>query len=229
MDIVMTPGATAAANTQAQVEAEALKTAEKNEEINAQGQQQQQQPKVESPQVELKLPDGPLSKADIDAVADEFIAQGKLSDKTYAVLEKRGLSRDLIDGYIEGVKAQTELMCSRVLAPVGGQEGYEKLIKWAAQNLSDEAKAEFDGIMTAMKSEADMTEAVKKLQRTYEQAVGKTPSSPLFGNEGNSGVTPFQSIEEMAEAMNDPRYTGIGGLRDPAYVKSVYDRASRMK
>jgi hypothetical protein len=227
---VMSPGGDAAAAAQAATEAAALKAAEANDAVNKAGE-------VKPPVTpEVPPPDKPpvvlpekLSKADVDLVADEFIKDGKLSTATYEALDKRGLSKDLIDGYIEGVKAQTELMCNRVLGAVGGLEKYTELVKWAQKSLSDEAKAEFDGVMSTMKSEADMTAAVKKLQKTYEQAVGKPPVAPISGNEAASSGDAFASIEAMAAAMADPRYSGIGGFRDPAYIKSVEDRTRRMK
>lgn len=210
-----------------EAETAALKLAEANDAVNKAG-EPESTTEVHPAEPPVVLPEK-LSKADVDMVADEFIRDGKLSDKTYEALDKRGLSKDLIDGYIEGVKAQTELMCNRVLTSVGGMENYTKLVKWAQGALSDEAKAEFDDVMSAMKSEAEMTAAVQKLQRTYEQTVGKPPVATISGNEAASPGDAFGSIEAMAAAMSDPRYSGIGGFKDPAYIKSVEDRARRMK
>jgi len=223
---VMNPGGEPSADTQAKAEAEALKTAATNDKVNEAGKAEAS--KEPPAPKDLVIPEK-LTKADIDNVAEEFLKEGKLSDKTYETLEQRGLPKDLIDGYIDGVKAQTELMCNRVLSTVGGMEKYTELVKWAQKNLSDESKAEFDGVMSTMKSEAEMTAMVKKLQRTYEQTVGKAPTAPIHGNEAASSEEAFASIEAMAAAMGDPRYSGVGGFRDPAYIKSVEDRARRMR
>ena len=67
----------------------------------------------------------------------EFAEKGELSEKSYKSLEKLGLNKDLVDGYIAGQKAIAEAEVKQVQSIVGGEENYKQLLDWSTKNLNE--------------------------------------------------------------------------------------------
>lgn len=64
---------------------------------------------------------------DFDALADEYYADGALSEKSYDQLEKAGYPKSVIDAYITGLEATAQQFIADVYQHAGGQEEYEKI------------------------------------------------------------------------------------------------------
>ena len=60
-------------------------------------------PKEEQPVESVE--EAPEEVQQLDKYYDEYIENNEFSDKSYEELERMGLSRDLVDGYIAGQKA----------------------------------------------------------------------------------------------------------------------------
>lgn len=156
--------------------------------------------------------------ADVLAKAtDEFDKGQKLSDDTYAALEKQGFSRDYVDAYIEGQTARAELYETKVFSEVGGKEVYGSMVKWAQANYTPAQVQAFDAAVTSGDL-AQATAAVQTLKGLYTAANGQPPARRI---EGAGPGTPnvdgyFASTAEMTRAMGDPKYA-----RDPAYRAEV--------
>lgn len=150
-----------------------------------------------------------------DEFSNEFSEKGALSDESYAKLEKAGLSRDVVDAYVEGQKAIAERTMSEVKAITGGDEGYTAMTQWAKSNLSAEEIELFNKQVAGTKSE--VTAAVSGLFSRYTLANGQQPKL----QHGNSGVvnTGYESREAMKKDMRDPRYN-----TDPAFRSQVIKR-----
>lgn len=155
----------------------------------------------------------------IAAFTAEYETTGQLSDGSYAALEAKGITRDMVNAYIEGQRVMAESQITDIKASVGGDEEYGKLIRWAAANLSDAEKRAYDNIL----STRDVTTiklAAAGLKSRYDAVMGKDPqvlvngSAPSGG--GNDGIGRFESMAQVVEAMKDPRYAD-----DPAYRARV--------
>lgn len=159
---------------------------------------------------------GTLTLDDIAPMSKEFAETGQISDKSYKVLEQRGIPRELVDAYVEGQRAVAEAQVNSVYSAVGGQESYEQMTTWAADNLPKEEIEAFDHIIETG-SQAAVQMAVRGLYARYSSSQG----SPrlLQGTGAQSGSAAFRSIAEVTAAMRDPRYKN-----DPAYRKDVEDR-----
>ena len=158
----------------------------------------------------------------LDGYYDEFSKNGSLSDKSYQSLEKNhGLSKQLVDGYIEGQKAIGDAHTQAVHDTVGGKDKYSDLIDWAGKNLSEQEQSAFNRIVDG----GSIDEAKFAVQGLMTRAgMVNNPKQPeLF--EGTSDVTPkdnFGSVAQVTDAMQDPRYE-----KDPAYRKQVIDKLAR--
>jgi hypothetical protein len=155
---------------------------------------------------------------DWDALNAEYAENGRLSDATYASLEKAGIPRSEVDTYIAGKQAQADAYDNAVFAAAGGADNYKALIEWAANNLSKDEKVAFNEAVTSGKA-AVAALAVEGLAARFAAKRGTPPGNLLNGGGSAKGVQPFKSQFEVTQAMRDPRYK-----TDPAYRQEVLDR-----
>jgi hypothetical protein len=148
----------------------------------------------------------------LDSFVSEFRTSGALSEESYGKLQNFGLSKQVVDAYIEGQKALADRQAEAVYAQVGGRDSYQQVIEWASSSLSADEQEAFNGIMASgdMKAAAF---AVKNLAVRFAAEGGQPVRI-----EGKAVATPagFRSKSEMVSAMRDPRYQ-----RDPAYRQEV--------
>ena len=155
----------------------------------------------------------------LDPFYDEFAQNGSLSDDSYEKLNETGLSRELVDSYIEGQMALADQSVSEIQNSVGGEQQYKSIIQWASENLADSEINTFNKQI----EEGTIDEAkfsIKALESRYKLANGVEPNL-VQGDKVGAGADTFRSVQQVVEAMNDPRYD-----TDPAYRDEV---ARRMK
>lgn len=157
---------------------------------------------------------------DFDALADEYYADGDLSEKSYEQLEKAGYPKSVINAYITGLEATAKQFVADVYQHAGGQEEYEKIAGFISKQNDGSAerfnalieKGDMSGIRLALDGFKARMHAANGY--TGRSILGR--SSNAGNNAGNMG---FANRGEMVKAMSDPRY-----LRDPSYTKEVQDK-----
>lgn len=166
--------------------------------------------------------DKALSERGLDMAkfSNEFAEKGELTPESYAELEKAGLTKDIVDQYIEGQKARATQYESSVKAEVGGDENYNQMVTWAKSNMSAEEISAFNNAV----SSGDVNQAklaVLGLSTRYSKANGSDPKRTIGG--GKAGAEDaFESTAQLTEAMKDPRYKS-----DPAYRNAVQNKLAR--
>jgi hypothetical protein len=102
----------------------------------------------------------------------------------------------------------------------GGDDGYQEMIAWASENLSQEAIQRYDNVIASGNYDA-IAFAVEALKSKYTEAMGV--EGQLFkGKPAASNKDVFRSQAEVVQAMSDPRYD-----RDPAYRNDVFAKLER--
>ena len=120
----------------------------------------------------------------------------------------------------EEQKVLTEEDVTQLKGLVGGEEGYQKVMAFANESLSDDEHAMFNYVIdTGDKISAYF--AVQNLFSRYKDAVG-TEGDLITGKPPSTSSNVFRSQAEMVEAMNDPRYND-----DPAYRRDIENKLSR--
>ena len=152
---------------------------------------------------------------------------GQLSEDMYGQLQKAGLSKQVVDNYLDGVRKEVGLQAdtaapylnetevNAVKAVAGGDEGYQSLMDWAGQNLTKEDAANYDQVL-ATGNKAAVTFAVKALMGQYEDANGRD-STIVTGKE--SATETYRSMAEVVRDMNKPEYTQDEAFRDDVIRK----------
>ena len=158
---------------------------------------------------------------DYATLATEFNKDGKLSDETYAALDKKGIPRSIVDSYIAGQQAIADQTRATFENRMGGKETFDRIYEWARNpaNFSDADRNAFNALLDAGTNEA-VGFAMDGLKAKYEAAMGSEPN--LLGGGAPAGADVFASRNEVVEAMSDRRYG-----RDPAYTDKVVAKIAR--
>ena len=152
---------------------------------------------------------------------------GTLDDTMYEQLNKAGLSKSVVDSYLEGVRQSTgfspetaapylnEADVNEVKTMAGGEDGYNNLMDWAGKNLDQEAAKDYDDVL-ATGNKSAVKFAVKALMGQYEDANGRD-SKLVTGKE--SAPETYRSMAEVVRDMNKAEYQTDEAFRDDVIRK----------
>lgn len=149
-----------------------------------------------------------------------YAETGELSEDQYAALEAANIDRETVDRYIRGQEAEAELLRTKVFSEVGGEDKFNVLADWAANNLTDAEKIKFNETMDAGDFES-VKGAVQLLEARYQKENGNEPKL-LNGENSAVSTDVFNSTAQLTAAMKDPRYA-----TDEAYRQEVAAKLAR--
>ena len=152
---------------------------------------------------------------------------GTLEAGDYEQLAEAGFNRDMVDAYLSGLQykqAQDTALSVKEVASIkeslGGEAEYNKMIEWAAANLSADEVEGFNQIINTQPM-ASVKMAITGLHARYSAVEGREPK--LIGGRAPKGSTDkFESTAQLVAAMSDPKYS-----TDPAYQRKVQEKLSR--
>ena len=160
---------------------------------------------------------------DPEDITNRFLETGNIDENDYELLGEAGFSRQIIDTYLDGVRAQGDVEeiarseQASIKQIAGGEQGYEQLKSWANENLPTADLDAFDSIVQTAPPAA-IKLAVQGLYSQYRNAMGIEPDL-VSGRPSSNGLAPFRSAAEVTTAMNDPRYG-----KDMTYTGTVQER-----
>ena len=152
---------------------------------------------------------------------------GTLSNQMYDQLNTAGLSKEVVDNYLAGVKgdlgientAQPSVLSESEIKDLkniaGGERGYDSLMEWAGENLTDSDAQNYDDVL-ATGNKASIQFAIKALMGQYEDSMGRD-SKIVTGKE--STTTNYRSMAEVFRDMNNPEYQTDDAFRDDVLRK----------
>ena len=161
-----------------------------------------------------------FEQSDIDPFAINKYYQennGTISEEHYKELESTGLTRNVIDSYLAGLKPKegTEQVAADPSFPeyedivgiAGGEDKYMEMLQWMDGNISKEELQEFDKIVDAEKRNIPkVTLAVQEMFTRYKNAMGVEPRLISGRTSSSPNTRVFRSNAEVVAAMRDPRY-----------------------
>ena len=164
----------------------------------------------------------------LNSASEEYYSnEGKLSEETMSKLAQMD-SKDLVEAYMQiqsqsqssQVEDFTEDQVADIQNFVGGEEQYNGLVGWAAENMPENFVQAFDNLINV--GDPDMVKlAVVGLQAAFQEANGYE-GRMLSGKPAQTQQDVFRSQAEVVAAMSDPRYD-----RDPAYRQDVFAKLDR--
>lgn len=150
---------------------------------------------------------------EFEKCAEEYEANGNLSEETYKKLAEAGYTKAVVDAYIAGVEAKATKITNTILEKVGGEAEYNKLAKF----IQAKGNAAVDAY-NALVDSGNLSALIMFLNGVKaEMTLTKgTANRTVLGGQGNNAVKGFETEADMVKAMTDPRYKS-----DPDYAKKV--------
>ena len=158
---------------------------------------------------------------DMDALGAKIAQNGDLDAADYEALQKQGITKDMVSTYVAGQQAIAEKLVTSMHNAVGGEDQFNTLLEWGAENLSREEVAAFNQTIDGG-SEAAIRMALEGLNSRYKAAGNDKPKLLGGRQAAAASVDVFRSQAEMTAAINDPRYA-----RDAAYRSDVIAKIGR--
>ena len=165
----------------------------------------------------------------IQEASEEYYAnEGQLSEETMEKFSGMSAS-DLVEAYMaiqentdpsESYPDLSDADMNTVYNSVGGEEQYNNLTAWAADNMADSALDAFNSIIDQGNPTAIQI-AVAGMKAEYDNQEGYE-GRMLTGKAAQNSRDGFRSQAEVVQAMSDPRYD-----KDPAYRQDLYDKLER--
>ena len=152
---------------------------------------------------------------------------GTLNEEMYGQLAKAGLSKDIVNNYLNGLRDQvgytpdtpepvlTAQEVGEIKGLAGGDSGYDALMEWAGQNLDKTAQDEYDAVLATANKTA-IKFAVTALMGQYEDSQGRD-SRIVTGKQ--SSTENYRSMAEVVRDMNKPEYQTDEAFRDDVIRK----------
>ena len=151
---------------------------------------------------------------------------GTLSDEMYDKLATAGLTRELVESYLKGVRGElgypestqpvlTESEIKDIKNLAGGDRGYDNLMEWAGENLDQQAIKDYDDVL-ATGNKSAVKFAVTALMGKYEDSQGRD-SKIVTGKE--SSTETYRSMAEVVRDMNKREYQTDEAFRDDVLRK----------
>lgn len=172
--------------------------------------------------------EGDTSSSILDALWEDA-QSGELSEATKQQLAKMNPAEVAAEylKYRQQVEANTapeadisDQQVAELRGIAGGDESYQEMIAWAAENLSPQDIQRYDNVIASGDYDA-ISFAVQALTSKYSEAMGV--EGQLFkGKPASNTRDVFRSQAEVVEAMSDARYD-----RDPAYRQDVFAKLER--
>lgn len=204
-----------------EVNVEALLKAQQDAEAELRKQQGEEPKEEQAETPENTATEGESQASVVEQAAAEYAKTGDVGAEMREALAKVGITAEMVDSHIQGVKAVESQLAEAAYAPFEGRENFDAALEWAAVNMTEDESAAYDVQLTST-NPAIVKQGAEALKRAYMDAnpdEGNTLRGD--GNTGHSGEY-FKSGAEMRAAMADPRYK-----TDPAFRESVAQKIAR--
>lgn len=139
---------------------------------------------------------------------------GALGEASLKTLSKRGVSPEVAQLALEGMKAKATSYTDALVAHVGGKEVYDNLMQWGSTNLAPEEISAFNKAMQSLDA------GVAKLALDSVKAKASAKNPELLTGKAATYV-PVQKFtqHEAVQAFQDPRM-----YRDAVYTNETISK-----
>ena len=220
---------------QEQLLAGKYKSVEELEKGYLEAQKQLGKPDKEEPEVSEEPAEESEDSSEPSAITDliteasaQFYESGELTPEMVDKFSSMD-SKELVEAYMSLQDANNKPQAAPDLSDVevktikdsvGGDDAYDQLTQWAANNLSEAQTNGFDKLVDS--GNAEMIQlALQGIKAQYDNAFG-SEGNTLQGKPPTNSRDVFRSQQEVVDAISDPRYD-----RDEAYRLDVLEKLER--
>jgi len=178
-----------------------------------------------APEMKIEKSEGlqDLTTAELSTLGEEWSRNGDLTEDSYAGLAKRGITKEVVDIFVQAQVQQADASRRQTLMDAGLDDNtWQSMSDWASRNWSEDQVNEWNELASSSSPLARKL-AVENLKQAYGGPGRGQDAMRLEGKSSTGAFTPFRSDAEMLEAMKDSRYD-----KDPAYREDVDRRVELM-
>lgn len=159
-------------------------------------------------------------KAAMAPYAATWAEKGTLSAEQYAELARMGQPRELVDTFFHGQAAIVRERVSTAQNRVGGPEAMKQMLIWAASNLSEGERAQYEAARTSA-DDARYNLIVDAINARWRAATGSVPGNVFVGSGvSGTGPAPYPNVDAYYKDIAKPEYN-----QDPAFRQACDARA----
>jgi hypothetical protein len=141
---------------------------------------------------------------------DHYNEHGEMTEEHYDKFAQNGLSREIVDSYVTGLRAKADAETTQLLGTIGGQDNFDKMSEWMGESLPETEVTAYNNVIDNGSNE-EVSVLLKGMYSRYQAATGA-------GNtqiKGSVSASPsgFRSRGEVMAAMDDPKYATDAAFR----------------
>ena len=158
---------------------------------------------------------GIIERAGVDneSVIHNFSSDGRLTDEQYQGFEKIGFGRTLVDEFLQGQLARTQVSANAQLQiqdqarqMAGGEVELNNLLAWAGQNYNEGQVQRFN---ERLGSPTEYQGAIKEVLYDYRQATATGFTKPLVtGQRMPNTSSGFSTVAELLKSIQQAQSEG---------------------
>lgn len=175
--------------------------------------------------VDKALEGGEIDEDTLEAIKQEYAAGEELSNKTYELLESKGYSRGFVNSFIQGQELLATAYADQIVRFVGGAENFTATYEFLENNnpamskMLDKALESLDVESVVAIFESTKAARGARYGKAPARSITQRASTAKPAAKASNAVAPFETIDDMMRAMDDPRYRN-----DERYRKHVEAR-----
>lgn len=182
-----------------------------------------EEPKEEAEEEKAAKEAAEAAGIDVASVEQHFLEHGEIPADTYEKAAKIGISKEMVDEFVQYRVGQADRVRTEMLQPYGGEDAVVSMIEWAGKNWTAEQADSFnEAINSGNKGRVDL--ALKALKADFDKQNGVKPT--LLKAETSKGVPGgvYETMAQLLKDQADPRYR-----TDAAFREAVVAKLSRSK
>lgn len=149
---------------------------------------------------------GLVTPSDLEKYEDEYLKNnGAIGDESYKELAKKGISRELVDSFIEGREHLSQKQADSLFNLAGGEENYTRMTDWAGENLGEDEMESFNNAVGGRDIGLAKL-AIQGLYSQYSSQANTAPAPSLVQGGKASPTSGYGSAYEMQQDMKNPLY-----------------------
>lgn len=162
--------------------------------------------------VDKALEGGEIDEETLESIKQEYAAGETLSEKTYELLETKGYSRGFVNSFIQGQELLATAYADQIVRFVGGADNFNSTREYLESNnpamaeMLDNALESLDVKAITAIFESAKAARTARFGKAPARSVTQRASTAKPAAKAASAAQPFESIEDMMKAMDDPRY-----------------------
>jgi hypothetical protein len=154
----------------------------------------------------------------IAAAGEHFNEHGAMTEEQYKQFEDNGISREYVDRYVSGIKAQSDAETATLLGTIGGQNNFDQMSEWMGGNLPETEVSAYNNVIDKGTND-EVAVLLQGMYARYKAATGAGHTT--VQGTVTSAPAGYRSRSEVMAAMSDPKYG-----RDPAFRADVERKLS---